>query len=69
MVLLFILPIGVVYARTNINTNCMIVLGQINAGYTIDPPKPIVSLAWKFHAYTEIANAVAFSQDIKLLTT
>lgn len=66
MVVIFILPIGIVYARTNINTNCMTVLGQIIAGYTIDPPKPIVSLAWKFYAYTGIAQAVAFSQDMKL---
>ena len=66
MVIVFILPVGIVYARTNINTNCMTVLGQILAGYTIDPPKPIVSLAWKFYAYTGISQAVAFSQDMKL---
>lgn len=66
MVIIFILPIGIVYARTNINTNCMTVLGQIIAGYTIDPPKPIVSLAWKFYAYTGVSQAMAFSQDMKL---
>lgn len=66
MVIVFILPIGIVYARTNINTNCMTVLGQIIAGYTIDPPKPIVSLAWKFYAYTGISQAMYFAQDQKL---
>lgn len=66
MVFIFVLPIGIVYARTNINTNCMTVLGQIVAGYTLDPPKPIVSLAWKFYAYTGVAQAIAFSQDMKL---
>lgn len=66
MVFIFILPVGIVYARTNINTNCMTVLGQIIAGYTIDPPKPIVSLAWKFYAYTGVSQAMAFSQDMKL---
>ncbi|QPG76695.1 hypothetical protein FOA43_004089 [Brettanomyces nanus] len=66
MVIVFILPIGVVYARTNINTNCMTVLGQIVAGYALTPPKPIVSLAWKFYAYTGVSQAMAFSQDMKL---
>lgn len=66
MVALFILPVGIVYARTNINTNCMTVLGQIIAGYALDPPKPIVSLAWKFYAYTGISQALAFSQDMKM---
>ncbi|CAH6719914.1 oligopeptide transporter 1 [[Candida] jaroonii] len=66
MVFLFILPIGIVYARTNINTNCMTVLGQIIAGYAINPAKPIVSLAWKFYAYTGVSQAMAFSQDMKL---
>ncbi|GMG26164.1 unnamed protein product [Ambrosiozyma monospora] len=66
MVIAFVLPVGIVYSRTNINTNCMTVLGQIIAGYAIDPPKPIVSLAWKFYAYTGVAQAIAFSQDMKL---
>lgn len=66
MVFLFILPIGIVYSRTNINTNCMTVLGQIIAGYTLNPSKPIVSLAWKFYAYTGVAQAMYFSQDMKL---
>ncbi|EGV65397.1 hypothetical protein PSN45_002438 [Yamadazyma tenuis] len=66
MVMVFILPVGIVYARTNINTNCMTVLGQIIAGYAMNPSKPIVSLAWKFYAYTGISQAMYFSQDMKL---
>lgn len=66
MVIVFVLPVGIVYARTNINTNCMTTFGQIIAGYAMDPPKPIVSLAWKFYAYTGISQAMAFSQDMKM---
>lgn len=66
MVAVFIIPVGIVYARTNINTNCMTVLGQVIAGYALNPPKPIVSLLWKFYAYTGISQAMYFSQDIKL---
>lgn len=66
MVIVFILPIGIVYARTNINTNNMTTLAQLIAGYCMDPPKPIVSLTWKFYAFTGVFQGLNFSQDIKL---
>ncbi len=65
MVLIFILPIGIIYAITNTNTNCMTVLGQIISGYAL-PGLPIVALTFKFYAYTGISQAMAFSQDMKL---
>ncbi|BFZ59814.1 hypothetical protein YB2330_000835 [Saitoella coloradoensis] len=65
MVVFFVLPIGVVYAITNQNTNQMTVLGQIISGYSL-PGRPIVALTFKFYAYTGISQAVSFSQDMKL---
>jgi len=65
LVVIFILPVGIVYAITNQNTNYLVVLGQIISGYLI-PGKPIVSLAFKFYAFTGVFQAVSFSQDMKL---
>jgi len=65
IVVIFVLPIGLIYASTNINTNCMTTLVQMLAGYML-PGLPIVSLTFKFYAYTGVAQALAFSSDMKL---
>lgn len=65
IVVIFVLPIGLVYAATNINTNNMTVLVQMLSGYML-PGLPIVSLTFKFYAYTGVAQALAFSSDMKL---
>lgn len=65
LVVIFVLPIGLVYAATNINTNNMTVLVQMLSGYML-PGLPIVSLTFKFYTYTGVAQALAFSSDMKL---
>ncbi|CCH44333.1 Oligopeptide transporter [Wickerhamomyces ciferrii] len=65
LVILFILPIGLVYGATNINTNNMTVLVQLLSGYLL-PGLPIVSLTFKFYAYTGVLQALSFSSDMKL---
>lgn len=65
MVLLFVLPIGIIYGSTNINTNNMTVLGQLISGYLL-PGLPIVALTFKFYAFTGVSQALSFSSDMKL---
>ncbi|EME80071.1 uncharacterized protein MYCFIDRAFT_204443 [Pseudocercospora fijiensis CIRAD86] len=65
MASLYIVPVGVVYAVANLNSNVLTVLGEIISGYLL-PGKPIVMLIFKFYAYTALSQAMNFSSDQKL---
>ncbi|KXT06362.1 hypothetical protein AC578_9203 [Pseudocercospora eumusae] len=65
MACLYIVPVGVVYAVANLNSNVLTVLGEIISGYLL-PGKPIVMLIFKFYAYTALSQAMNFASDQKL---
>lgn len=63
MAIVYIIPVGTVYAVANLNANVLTVLGEIISGYLL-PGKPIVMLIFKVSAATlnnsnhqEIKNA------------
>ncbi|KAF2139368.1 uncharacterized protein K452DRAFT_254698 [Aplosporella prunicola CBS 121167] len=65
MATLYVIPVGVVYAVANLNSNVLTVLGEIIAGYLL-PGKPIVMLIFKFYAYTALSQAMNYCADMKL---
>lgn len=46
MAIVYIIPVGTVYAVANLNANVLTVLGEIISGYLL-PGKPIVMLIFK----------------------
>lgn len=46
MAVLYVIPVGTVFAVANLNSNVLTVLGEIISGYLI-PGKPIVMLVFK----------------------
>lgn len=46
MAVLYVIPVGTVFAVANLNSNVLTVLGEIISGYLI-PGKPIVMLIFK----------------------
>lgn len=65
MAILYVVPVGVVYAVANLNSNVLTVLGEIISGYLL-PGKPIVMLIFKFYAYTALSQAMNYCSDMKL---
>lgn len=46
MAVLYVVPVGVVFAVANLNSNVLTVLGEIISGY-LQPGKPITMLVFK----------------------
>lgn len=46
MAAIYVIPVGIVYAVANLNTNVLTSLGEIIAGYVF-PGKPLVMLLFK----------------------
>lgn len=65
MAIVYIIPVGTVYAVANLNANVLTVLGEIISGYLL-PGKPIVMLIFKFYAYTALSQAMNYCSDMKL---
>ncbi|KAJ5587102.1 small oligopeptide transporter OPT family [Penicillium hispanicum] len=65
MAAIYVIPVGIVYAVANLNTNVMTSLGEIIAGYMFTG-KPLVLLIFKFYAYTGISQAMIYGADMKL---
>ncbi|KAL2064422.1 hypothetical protein VTL71DRAFT_4916 [Oculimacula yallundae] len=61
----YVIPVGTVYAVTNLNSNVLTVLGEIISGYLL-PGRPIVMLIFKFYAYTGLSQAMYYTFDQKL---
>lgn len=53
MAIVYIIPVGTVYAIANLNSNVLTVLGEIISGYLL-PGKPIVMLIFKAREHTAL---------------
>ncbi|KAJ5806846.1 OPT oligopeptide transporter [Penicillium riverlandense] len=62
---IYVIPVGIVFAVANLNSNVLTVLGEIISGYVLKG-RPLVLLIFKFYAYTGISQAMIYSADMKL---
>lgn len=62
--LLFLLPVGIIYAKTNISVGLNVVTEFI-IGYMV-PGKPLAMMFFKTFGYITNSQAVTFAQDMKL---
>lgn len=60
MAIVYIIPVGTVYAVANLNANVLTVLGEIISGYLL-PGKPIVMLIFKVRL---IPNTTPLSRSL-----
>ncbi|KAB8070934.1 OPT oligopeptide transporter protein-domain-containing protein [Aspergillus leporis] len=65
LAIIYVIPVGTVYAVANLNANVLTVLGEIVSGYLLKG-NPLVLLIFKFYAYTGLSQAMYYGADMKL---